>query len=146
MMSQDHLNATNGKIIIYDLGAGRSKLILQTFLEFPNVTKIVGVELSTTRFEMGKTALLEYCSLQNKESEKQRSSCLTYKATSGDGKIEIVETNSETKQLRSLEARIQNLFETANEIDSADIVVCETVCSTFPPRSLQNSHFSPTVW
>lgn len=52
-----HLDAGRATSV-YDLGAGTGKVALQAFLQFPNLTKVHGVELSLARFHVAERALL----------------------------------------------------------------------------------------
>lgn len=52
-MGPRHLNATKAGTI-YDLGMGTGKVAMQVFLQFPNVKRVYGIELSQARFELGE--------------------------------------------------------------------------------------------
>ena len=44
---------------IIDLGCGTGKLCLQVLLQFKNILNVYGIELSLSRFNIGKKALLQ---------------------------------------------------------------------------------------
>lgn len=52
-MGPRHLNAAKARTI-YDLGMGTGKVAMQVFLQFPNLTRVYGIELSRARFELGE--------------------------------------------------------------------------------------------
>lgn len=52
-MGPKHLNAAKASTI-YDLGMGTGKVAMQVFLQFPNLSRVYGIELSQGRFELGE--------------------------------------------------------------------------------------------
>jgi hypothetical protein len=52
------MDMKNAKMFV-DAGAGRGKLALQVFLRFPNVQKIVAIELMKSRYDVGVKAVRE---------------------------------------------------------------------------------------
>lgn len=52
-----HLDAARASSL-YDLGMGTGKVALQAFLQFPNLARVHGVELSLARYEVAERALL----------------------------------------------------------------------------------------
>ena len=52
-----HLDAARASSV-YDLGCGTGKVALQAFLQFPNLKRVYGVELSLARFHVAERALL----------------------------------------------------------------------------------------
>ena len=58
IMDRKHLNVFNASNII-DLGCGTGKLCLQVLLQFKNILNVYGIELSLSRFNIGKKALLQ---------------------------------------------------------------------------------------
>ena len=52
-MGPRHLNAPKASTI-YDLGMGTGKVAMQVFLQFPNLKRVYGIELSQARFELGE--------------------------------------------------------------------------------------------
>ncbi|CAN0171551.1 unnamed protein product [Ectocarpus sp. 6 AP-2014] len=62
-MGPRHLNAAKASTI-YDLGMGTGKVAMQVFLQFPNLTRVYGIELSQARFELGEAALFALMELQ----------------------------------------------------------------------------------
>jgi len=146
LLDSRHLDAA-GATSVYDLGMGLGKLALQAYLEFPNLEKVVGVELSVARTARGMAALARMA-----ESESERFSVLTDEnctAVRLTEEEQIIETTTKPVSLkykrmavqveekrpgreRVLEFRHQNLFETVDALD-ADIIICET---HFPDDSL----------
>eukprot|EP01083_Nonionella_stella_P082632 228120_1 len=51
LLDGDHLNCNNARVLC-DLGMGFGKLILQAFIEFPHLTEVIGIELSSSRFQI----------------------------------------------------------------------------------------------
>eukprot|EP00903_Cladosiphon_okamuranus_P012104 g11358.t1 len=62
-MGPRHLNAPKASTI-YDLGMGTGKVAMQVFLQFPNLKRVYGIELSQARFELGEAALFALMELQ----------------------------------------------------------------------------------
>lgn len=52
-MGPRHLNAAKAETV-YDLGMGTGKVAMQVFLQFPNLSRVYGIELSQARFELGE--------------------------------------------------------------------------------------------
>jgi hypothetical protein len=59
MMDATHLDAAHASVV-FDLGSGCGRLLLQTYLMFPNIQRAVGVEYSSRRAEVGFAALRTY--------------------------------------------------------------------------------------
>ena len=49
-LSSDHLNALSAKVL-FDLGMGTGKVVIQAFLQFRNLQYVYGVELSVGRYK-----------------------------------------------------------------------------------------------
>jgi SAM-dependent methyltransferase len=98
----------------YDLGMGLGKFCLQSFLTYPNLTKVVGVELSPTRYEVAAKALRSLASLNPKLFELREA---------GDKVVQL------WMGLRLLEFRCQDLYACHDAVgpEGADIVICELV-------------------
>lgn len=58
LMDEHHLRAGSASTLI-DMGMGTGKLLLQTFLCYPNLSRVSGVELARSRFEIAEAAILE---------------------------------------------------------------------------------------
>lgn len=52
-MGPKHLNAAKASTV-FDLGMGTGKVAMQVFLQFPNLIRVYGVELSRARFALGE--------------------------------------------------------------------------------------------
>ena len=106
---------------LFDLGMGTGKLALQAFLQFPNLGRVVGIELATSRFVLGEKALIN---LANKHPKD-------YVIVSHTASQEIT-----VADLRRFDRRIQfrreNLFE-ARDARSGDIIILQT---NFPAVAL----------
>lgn len=55
-LDASHLDARAASVF-YDLGSGNGKFAIQAFLQFPNLTRVVGVELTFSRGIQGMCAL-----------------------------------------------------------------------------------------
>lgn len=133
-LGRDRLRGSEGEVL-YDLGMGIGKFAVQAFLEYPNLRKVVGVELSKARATIAKQTLHRLCSIINETS----SSC-EWEAKVEDFEQKPAENsfglfNQAITRLtlnnraigcdRILEFRHQNLFD-ANDAKEADIVICQT--------------------
>jgi hypothetical protein len=63
LLSANYLNAHDATVL-FDLGMGVGKLVMQAFLQYPNLKYVCGVELAASRFNIAEDALLRLCSLQ----------------------------------------------------------------------------------
>lgn len=118
MLNKQHLAADHSRTM-YDLGMGTGKMTLQAFLQFPNLRRVVGIELAHSRYELAErslTTLVEFF---------PDVFSLVF-LTKGE-KVCLRTRNSE----RILEYRRADLFRIGN-INDADIVVLQT---DFPPVS-----------
>lgn len=68
LMDEHHLRAGAGKVL-FDLGMGTGKLVMQSFIQFTNLTRVVGVELSHSRFAIAEAAVLELARVMGWEVE-----------------------------------------------------------------------------
>jgi len=57
MMDRQHLCAAHSRTL-YDLGMGTGKLALQTWLQFPNLERVVGIELAHSRYLIAERSLI----------------------------------------------------------------------------------------
>lgn len=112
LMLPGALDAANAKTMV-DLGCGKGRLALQAFLEYVNLTQVLGVEFCRSRYDATVTGIKSLASLN---------SSLMSVTESKDKLILTVDKN------RTLEIRHQDLFQCA-EVRTADIVVCETAFS-----------------
>ena len=116
MLNKQHLAAAHSRTV-YDLGMGTGKMALQAFLQFPNLRRVVGIEIAHSRYllaERSLTTLVEFF--------PDVFSLVFW--TKGE-KVCLRTRNSE----RLLEYRRADLFRIGN-INDADIVVLQT---DFPP-------------
>lgn len=49
LLDDDHLRAGRADVLV-DMGSGTGKLCMQAFLTYTNLTRVVGIELSASRF------------------------------------------------------------------------------------------------
>lgn len=98
-----HLDADTAKIVV-DLGMGLGKLLIQLYLQHVGIKKLVGIELSSSRYEKGRNALKH----------------MSFRIDDKDTAIKAVD-----KQDRVIEFYEGDLF-TCHETFDADIVVLET--------------------
>jgi len=114
----EHLDGSSAETV-YDFGMGLGKLLLQVYVTFPNIKKLVGVELSPSRYDLGADALRRLVSYNTEE----------YKIQKDSEKIVSIQDGNE----RLLEFREQNLFDCREGLDEADIIILET-------------HFPKSIW
>ena len=119
ILDSEHLNAAECKSL-YDLGMGTGKFALQAFVQFPNLDKVVGVELAQSRFVLGEKAALTLVAetRENGNSEYRLVSRVPSK------RIVIAQTMEDGRD-RILEFRKGNLF-AATDCHDADIVIAQT--------------------
>lgn len=149
MMDDDHLRAGSAAVL-FDLGAGLGKLAVQCFLQYPNLRRVVGVELAWTRFGMARDAALCLSRVSCEAEEKERGDSgapaprlleVTADGPAADGSgadaaVRLVESaergeGDESKdggdtRRRVLELRRGNLFDVP-DVEEADVVVLETL-------------------
>jgi len=134
MFDQEHLRAASSKIL-YDLGMGCGKLILQAFEEFPALEKVVGVELASSRYDLAHSNFNAFvkCTpgvkIDKKLSNKNRM---------------VVEWTHETKsgkpKTRVMEIERGNMWARTDAFE-ADIVVMETQIPETSHQTLCNFLF-----
>jgi hypothetical protein len=56
IFDSQHLDINNANLVI-DLGMGLGKILIQTYLQYPHVKELIGVEISTGRYEKSVDAL-----------------------------------------------------------------------------------------
>lgn len=111
--------------IVYELGAGLGKLSAQTFLQFPHLTRVVGVEMCESRFESARRTLVKLAQLDGEGGR------YPYRFSFVDQRLVITDVKSAdqsqrtTRQTRSLELRRQDVLSSIAGIDKADIVICD---------------------
>ena len=116
MLDDDHLYAGNCSSL-YDLGMGIGKLALQAYVQYTNLTKVVGIELAYSRYILGEKAALTLVSEWPNE----------YELISHTPNQSILISSIENKksEKRTLEFRRGNLF-AATDCHNADIVIAQT--------------------
>eukprot|EP00475_Leptophrys_vorax_P032671 TRINITY_DN5070_c0_g1_i1.p2 TRINITY_DN5070_c0_g1~~TRINITY_DN5070_c0_g1_i1.p2 ORF type:complete len:501 (+),score=157.58 TRINITY_DN5070_c0_g1_i1:2042-3544(+) len=114
---KEHLDGANAEVI-YDFGMGLGKLMLQVYLQFPNCKKFVGVELSPSRYILGRDALRRFASFTGGKYQKVNEDSKTITVADDESRI--------------LEFREQNLFDATDGLP-ADIIILET-------------HFPQGIW
>jgi len=116
ILDVEHLNAA-GCRSLYDLGMGIGKFALQAFVQFPNLDKVVGIELAYSRFVLGERAALTLV--------KEWPSQYTLLSRVPNHHIIITSNHPTTGVQRTLEFRRGNLF-AATDCQDADIVIAQT--------------------
>lgn len=141
MFDVDHLDVENAAIV-FDIGMGIGKLAMQAFLEY-DLDKVVGVEFCESRaatafdalsvlaqgrrikngywrfhrqFEGSNTGNFKCASITEEKAMEPT------KQTARNGTV----MTSQEIVSRTLEFRQQDMFDTAQEICFADIIICET--------------------
>eukprot|EP00638_Chattonella_subsalsa_P010550 CAMPEP_0117787184 /NCGR_PEP_ID=MMETSP0948-20121206/6252_1 /TAXON_ID=44440 /ORGANISM="Chattonella subsalsa, Strain CCMP2191" /LENGTH=405 /DNA_ID=CAMNT_0005616281 /DNA_START=171 /DNA_END=1385 /DNA_ORIENTATION=- len=111
-LGPNYLNAAKAKVV-YDLGMGLGKVAMQAFLQFPNLTRVYGVELSQARYLLATKALKELVRL-----------CPDKFFISSETDGEFIQLKS-IEGGRVLEFACGNFFDT-QLIETVDIVLFET--------------------
>lgn len=114
----EHLDGYRARTV-YDLGMGLGKLLMQVYMQYPNITKCVGVEISPSRYLLGAKALYRLVDHYPEEF------MIEYE---DDHTVSIKD-----KLGRVLEFREGNLFDCNEALEEADIIICET-------------HFPRDIW
>ena len=119
ILDADHLNAARCKTL-FDLGMGIGKFALQAFVQFPNLDRVVGVELAQSRFVLGEKAALTLV------AETRDNGASRYRLLSRVPSERIIVAQSMIDgRERLLEFRKGNLF-AATDCHDADIVIAQT--------------------
>ena len=121
-LSPERLDAGNARTV-FDLGMGTGKVPIQTFLQFPNLSLVRGVEISTGRFAVAERAALDLVRLLPDEFEVQNH-VPGRKIVVGSQPAKSLKDNGS----RRLELICGDMLDTA-QIDEADIVMIETEVS-----------------
>jgi hypothetical protein len=119
IFDMDHLQGAKARVF-YDLGSGPGKMALQAWFEFPNIDKIVAVELCESRYKSGVKAMQRLC--------KAWGHIFSFKEHN-DKYVELTmihEKDSTGKANRVLHFHNQNLFKFADDAKEADCVMLET--------------------
>ena len=64
LLNPQHLGAAQASTL-YDLGMGCGRLILQSFLEYPNLQRVVGIELAYSRFFTAADAVIALANMNH---------------------------------------------------------------------------------
>lgn len=115
-LDERHLDARRASSL-YDLGMGTGKVAMQAFLQFPNLKRVYGVELSQARYKVAEEAMLALANGPSRHHEQN------IKVTSHVKGESVTLYKSTTKQ--TLHVAHGNLFYTP-DVDSADIIMLET--------------------
>uniref|UniRef100_A0A7S3NGR3 DOT1 domain-containing protein n=1 Tax=Aureoumbra lagunensis TaxID=44058 RepID=A0A7S3NGR3_9STRA len=116
-LDERHMDARRATIL-FDLGMGTGKVPMQAFLQFPNLKRVYGVELSVARYRLAEKAYLNLANDQSHEPDVQ---------LERRGLDSMVLSKSSTGQ--SIEIAFGNLFHT-RDIETADIIMLETEIPT----------------
>jgi len=151
MLDSAHLDGSSASVM-YDLGMGLGRLIIQSFLQHPNLKKVIGVELcpsraavafaalrelakdSRYRFEQNsdgsRLRLIERSSLAENKEEKVLSRAGSGGASSSSKEEKKADTSAAWTAVlpnaRYLELRCCDLFTCKDALEDAQIVVLET--------------------
>lgn len=139
ILDSDHLDAANASIL-FDLGSGVGRLCIQSFFQYSNLQRVVGLELSPNRSKQGMDAVMrlydtppqqykfnidkqyEVIDNANTLSRVTLESVANLHSIHGSNELKEDESNS----TRSLELRRGNLFIDAYDVVTADIVILQT--------------------
>jgi hypothetical protein len=138
LLDSAHLNAADVNTkSLYDLGSGCGRLCVQAFMQFPNLERVVGVELTSIRSGVGFTALkrmgknspraysgrIRLTALEQPPTltltVQPRSSAFSCISSSSRNQM------SECSVPRILELRQGNMFD-CRDAWTCDILICET--------------------
>uniref|UniRef100_A0A7S1CCX5 DOT1 domain-containing protein n=1 Tax=Bicosoecida sp. CB-2014 TaxID=1486930 RepID=A0A7S1CCX5_9STRA len=114
LLDTEHLHAARAQVL-FDLGMGVGKLVMQAFLQYPNLKLIRGVELAYSRFKLAEEALLRLVSLQSDRFEVEERT---------PGEYIRVHTVGRRKR-RALELRRGDMW-AVRDVSSCDIIVMHT--------------------
>lgn len=128
-LSPQRLDAGRASVL-FDLGMGTGKIPIQTFLQFPNLQCVYGIELSPARYKAAETAALELVQLLgpehfNVDCAHGRSICIT-QTTPRKRSGSTIKSNYSGSVGRQLHLECGNLFTTSRSIESADVIMLET--------------------
>lgn len=126
LFDKDHLNVEKATSLI-DLGSGMGKLIVQSFLQYPNLKEIIGVELASGRYQSSVDALKKlhkmetdhFTIIQEEEEENRKEEKEERKSMSS---FQIIENTTG----RKVELFQGSLFNLESYISKMDIIICET--------------------
>ena len=121
------LNAIDAEVL-FDLGMGTGKVAIQAFLQYSNLSRVYGVEISVGRFRVAERAALNLVALWPEQFVVEAHECDNY--------ITICTIDSSTANAtkchgfentggRRLELVVGDMMKTV-DIESADIVMIET--------------------
>ena len=144
LFDSQHLNAEKGTVLV-DLGSGVGKLALQAFLQFPNLSKVVGVELSPSRVTEAHSALQKLATSystsfqfnsnqdvkEDHDTSINSSSSLSvpqigYRCTLSTQKKKSQRKYRGKNHIRKLDIICNSLFSMEDIVAESDIVICET--------------------
>ncbi len=63
ILDMRHMRAAKASVL-FDLGMGLGKLLLQSFFQYPNIRYVCGVELALSRYRLAEKALLKLVELE----------------------------------------------------------------------------------
>lgn len=124
MMDHSHLDVSNANVLI-DLGSGLGKLALQSFLSYPQLSHVAGIELCASRF-------LEACSTATRlaKSNPHLLYCPSYSCPSSSSTRLDLRTGggggSNAANSRLLQFYRGDLLEFGWLVKTADVVICQT--------------------
>ena len=116
LLDQDHLHADRAQVL-YDLGMGVGKLCLQSFLQFPSLKLVFGIELAYSRYKLAEEALVRLVSMQPDAFEIEE-------RVPGEF-IRVHTVGPRKSRRRVIELRRGNMW-TVRGINAVDIVVLHT--------------------
>lgn len=120
-LGPSRMDAANASVI-FDLGMGTGKILMQSFLQFKNLRYMYGIELSSGRYKIAEEALMRLIQLLGPEN---------FNVQINPGKFivvrEIVSNSDESEESseRVIHFECGNMFSIKN-IEIADIVMMET--------------------
>jgi len=115
-LDERHLDARRATTL-YDLGMGTGKVAMQAFLQFPNLKRVYGVELSRARYRLAEEAML---ALASPSTDGLEPNVRVTHHVKGERCVVVKTTTKQT-----LEVARGNLFSTA-DLESADVIMLET--------------------
>ena len=121
-LGPSRMDASNASVV-FDLGMGTGKILIQSFLQFRNLRYLYGIELSSGRYRIAEEALLRLVQLLGSEN---------FNIQINPGKFIVVremvpntDEDSDEPCERVIHFECGNMF-SINNIEIADIVMMET--------------------
>jgi len=124
ILDMRHLRAAKATVL-FDLGMGLGKLLLQSFFQYPNIRYVCGVELALSRYRLAEKALLKLVELESSTFE------ITQRVTGSMIRVQVIGSlgdaggGVEWRGRRIIEMRRCSMWN-VRDIHTADVVFMHT--------------------